>query len=515
MRRKRNTFDSVGVVTHPRSTFDLSHGYQTAFDPSYLYPVACWEVLPGDTWNVQYDNFTRLNTLAVPVMHDCTVTFHFFFCANRLVMDDWEKFQGAQDNPNDWTEYVLPTLTTQVGVAAEGRLPDFFGITTQAALDVNSLPFRHYNNVFNEWYLDQDLQTKKVVDRDNGPDAESDYILLKRNKQKDYFTTAAPRTLKAQNPVSLPLGTTAPLISDTTNPNMEFTVGINTGVRMTGVSSSTANVWSQTITSSGDAVPEHLGMVTDLSAATGATINALRDAALTQQYLELNMRAGTRYTERLMAMWGVRGEDFRLQRPEYIGGGVQTVKTHQAVASNQSANVDLGELGGYGTSNGSVRFNYSAVEHGYIIGLMSARASLKYQQGAHAQWFRDTRFAFYEPIFANIGEQPIYNREIYAQGSTADTDVFGYKPPWSEYHYLPSLVTGKLRSNVFGSLDVWTWAEDFSSLPALNEAFIQDASPISRALSAPSEPAFLTEGWFTINCARRMPMHATPGIRKF
>jgi len=505
-------FSKVENPNVKRTTFDRSSGYKTTLDAGKLYPVFCDEALPGDTFDVKATMFGRINTPLVPIMDNIKFDLHFFSVPCRLVWDNWQKFMGEQIDPADSIDYLIPTLDTTALTFTEESIFDYFGLPTKVTglADVNALPLRAYNLIYNEWYRDQNLQDSVTVNKGDGPDLLTDYALLNRNKRKDYFTGALPFAQKGAA-VSIPLGTEAavigngPMTGRTIADATERTWTSGTGATTLGLSG---------YASGNSSVYYNAGLKVDLTDATAATINALRLAFSTQRFLEKDARAGTRYIEILKSHFNVESPDARLQRPEYLGGSsVDVNMTPVAQTSESSTGNELGKLGAVGTfsvnQNGFVK---SFVEHEYIIGVVSVRADLNYQQGLHRMWTRQTRFDLYWPAFAHLGEQAIENREIYAQGTSADTDVFGYAERYSEYKYKPSAITGQFRSNHSTSLDIWHLAQDFSALPVLNESFIAENPPIDRTIATPAEPQFKLDCFFNNKTTRPMPLYSVPSL---
>lgn len=515
----------------PRSAFNRETSHKTTIDSGFLYPFFLDEVLPGDSFNFNATIFGRLSTPLVPVMDNLHADTFFFFVPNRLVWTNWVKMNGEQDNPGDSISYVTPQQVSPAGGYAVGSLQDYFGLPTVGTLDPagtfshSALPLRAYNLIYNQWFRDENLQNSLTVDKGDGPDNVADYTLQRRGKRKDYFTSALPFAQKGAA-VLLPLGTTAPIRTGTT---IQVT-GAQTSMNL--VNSSTGNLGTAQGVSVGASFPNTYAsanapgavgfglypnnLYADLSQATASTVNQLRQSFQIQKLLERDARGGTRYSELLQAHFGVTPQDYRLQRPEYLGGG-STPVTINPIAQTQGTgatgtSTPLGQLAAMGVINTNNGFSYSALEHGHIIGLVAIRADLNYQQGVRKLWNRSTRYDYYMPEFAMLGEQAILNKEIYARGIAQDDLVFGYQERWAEYRYFPSLITGKFRSTSATPLDIWHLAQKFTSLPTLNSTFIQDTPPVSRIVAVPSEPQFLLDIFMRIRTVRPLPLYSVPGL---
>lgn len=492
-----------------RSTFDRSCGYKTTLDAGKLIPVFVDEALPGDTFDVKATMFGRINTPLVPIMDNIKFDIHFFSVPLRLVWTNFKRFMGEQSAPTDSIDFLVPSLNTTGLQFAEDSIYDYMGLPTKVTgiTNISSLPLRAYNMIYNEWYRDQNLQNSVAQTMGDGPDALTDYAILDRGKRKDYFSSALPFAQKG-DAVSIPLGDSAPLTYDGTG-TAPFRVKNNGNFKL--LDAGAANLTSFAASTSDD--PDYL-LYADLSTATAATINALRLAFSTQRFLEKDARGGTRYIELIKSHYNVDSPDARQQRPEFLGGGsVDVNMTPVAQTSNNGVNGNVGDLGAVGTfsvnNNGFVK---TFTEHEVILGIVSVRADLTYQQGVDRMWTRQTRFDFYWPSFAHLGEQAILNREIYAQGTSADTDVFGYAERYSEYKFANSKVTSQMRSNHTSSLDVWHLAQDFASLPALNASYIVENPPIDRVIATPTEPQFKLDCYFHNKTTRPMPVYATPSL---
>ncbi len=508
-----HSFAQIPSAEIPRSVFNRSCGVKTTFDSGFLVPIFVDEALPGDTMSLSVATFARMATLLHPVMDNQYLDLFFFAVPNRIIWDNWEKFNGEQEDPGDSTDFLIPTVSTSSPGFGANSIYDYMGIPPDAhPLTISSLWLRAYNLIWNEWFRDENLQDSVLVPKGNGPDSVSSFVLLRRGKRHDYFTSSLPFPQKGAS-VLLPLGTTAPVVAaGDTIPSFD------TVTDATARNILTTNAADPLRTS-----PNPVGaspfrwvdpkLEADLTSATAATINQIREAFQIQRLFERDARGGTRYTEIIRSHFGVVSPDARLQRPEYLGGGSAPIMINPVADTAALAPKKVGQLAAYGTIASQSRgFMKSFTEHCVIIGLACIRADLNYQQGINRMWSRSTRFDFYWPAFSHLGEQAVLSKEIFADGTASDDDVFGYQERYAEYRYKPSMITGEMRSSFPQSLDTWHLAQDFAVRPLLNDTFIEENPPVDRIIAVVTEPHWLFDAWFQYRCVRPMPTYSVPGM---
>lgn len=540
----RNSEQHYAQVPHAeirRAKFQRDFNLLTTMNEGDLVPIYLDEVLPADTFKINLNALVRMATPLYPVMDNAYMDFYFFFVPARLL---WKHFQNlmGQNDSTFWaekTEYTTPVTTAPEGGWNVGTLADYFGIPTGVSgLKVNSLPFRAYAKVWNEWFRDENLQQPVTQSMDdttttgvntgtNLSDAEAGGLPLKVCKYKDYFTSCLPSPQKATEPVQLPITGAAGVYaySDKELKNKtEQTINSFTSQSDPG---GTQNqrlydmfLWegtpAQTYVGNGtEKKVSYLGA--DLSSVNATTINDLRQAIAVQHIFERDARTGTRYKEILKGAWGVTSPDARLDRSEYIGGHRMPINMNQVIqTSSTDSTSPQGNTGAYSMTTLSRNMcTYSATEHGYVLGLAAIRVDHSYQQGLSRLWTRSTRFSYYDPMLANLGEQAVLNQEIYAQGKAKDEEVFGYQEAWADYRYRTNMVTSEMRSSYTQTLDAWHYADKYDALPTLSSTWIKEGTEnIDRTLAVQSSNShqFICNFFYEQAWTRPMPIYSVPGI---
>ncbi len=522
-----------------RSKFQIEHTHKTTFNAGKLIPFFCeMDVLPGDTYKMTTSAVIRMSTPKYPVMDNCYADFYYFFVPNRLVWEHWKEFNGENRNGawTNTTEYEVPTLTTPTGGALTGTLMDYFGIPIGVEnVEFNALPIRAYILTWNEWFRDQNVTaplTENIGDANATADNENPVLggtPLSVYKYHDYFTSCLPQPQKGEA-ITSPLGTTAPVITSETNntvsnwpklywgnpTNGNNVAGDGGTICLNSDGSTRGDGQNQGGGALGNIIPKNL--VADLTQATAATINALRLAFATQRILEKDARGGTRYTEIVRNHFGVISPDARQQRPEYLGGKRVPINMQQVVQTSStvqgvSAQGNTAAMSLTGDTDNS--FTKSFTEHGIILGLVCIRQDHTYQQGLERGWSRKRRLDYYWPSLAHLGEQPVYMKELYARGTDADNEIFGFQERWAEYRYKPNRISGEFRSTYETPLDSWHYGDLYEDAPVLSTEFLQEtAQYIDRTLTVTSElqNQFIADFYMAITAVRPMPIYSVPGL---
>lgn len=544
----RNSEQHYAQVPHAeirRAKFQRDFNLLTTMNEGDLVPIYLDEVLPADTFKINLNALVRMATPLYPVMDNAYMDFYFFFVPARLLWKHFQNLMGQNDSTfwAETTEYTTPITTAPEGGWNVGTLADYFGIPTGVSgLKVNSLPFRAYAKVWNEWFRDENLQQPVTQSMDdttttgvntgtNLSDAEAGGMPLKVCKYKDYFTSCLPSPQKAAEPVQLPMTGNAQIVWPNSaeimgngeifqdgSGNLE-NIPINTNMKLAASKKNNKNGKSIVMFGGQTNASEinYSTMMADLSTVTAATINELRQAIAVQHIFERDARTGTRYKEILKGAWGVTSPDARLDRSEYIGGHRMPINVNQVIqTSSTDSTSPQGNTGAYSMTTLSRNMcTYSATEHGYVLGLAAIRVDHSYQQGLSRLWTRNTRFSYYDPMLANLGEQAVLNQEIYAQGKTQDEEVFGYQEAWADYRYRTNMVTSEMRSTYAQTLDAWHYADKYDALPTLSSSWIKEGTEnIDRTLAVQSSNShqFICNFYYEQAWTRPMPIYSVPGI---
>lgn len=533
-RRKRHSinnymFSTVPKISVPRSSFDRPHGFTATIEPDYLYPIYCDIAYPGDTFEIPFNSFCRLNSApVVPIMDNLYISYEFFAVPVRLVWEHWVNFNGERDLVDESPEYTVPQILSGTDGFAFNSIFDYLGIRPNTPnLSVSALPMRAYNKIYNYWYRDENLINPISDNMSDTGDTPDMYPLRKRAKIHDYFTSALPFPQKG-DPVSIPFTGDAPVIGDGSALGLNFNAKTTNGFQLmsgpTASSTAGGDVFHSTDTGGafGNAInplgvstnPDRSGLIAKLSSVAATTINQLRLAFATQRVLEKDARGGTRYPEMILSHFGVVSPDARQQRPELLFSASHPLFVNPVVQNSSTTTTSAqGNVAAYvvgGSSQTGVKKSFT--EHTIVMGLACVRSDNRYQYGIPRWMSYKTRFDFYLPSFAYLGEQAILNKEIFAQGNSSDDEVFGYQERWSEMRYYPSVIAGTLRSDHPQSLDIWHLAQSFDKLPILNQEFIESGVPLDRVLSVTNEPAFILDINFQDRSSRPLPINSVPGL---
>lgn len=580
MSRNQNSHFSMNPHANiQRSRFDMSHTVKSTFNAGLLVPFEVKEILPGDSFKVDTSILARMQTLTVPLMDDMYLDTYYFFVPNRLLWQHWKQFMGESDTPwFDDVEYSVPQVyfaaapieDIDTACVKKGSVADYMGLPLpnpsaeyENYTSVSALPFRAYVRIWNEWFRSENFQDLAAFNTlDSGDWLNTDDLalyggdLLPVNKYRDYFTSALPEPQRGPE-VTIGLGDLAPVFAgQVVDTSLAYINNVEWAKEHYGesVSQPYPMQWIRTdqatgfaedsfhtlygrgmvngetkyITTNGNltsaTAPSSRVQLTpanlyaDISNATGISINELRMAFATQRFYEASARSGSRYIEILESMFGVTSPDSRLQRTEYLGGNRIRINVNQAIQQSETDNTPLGNIGAYSlTTDTQNSFNHSFVEHGYLIGVMCVRYDHSYSQGIEKHWSRKNKFDYYWPMFANIGEQPILNKEIYLTGTASDEEVFGYNEAWAEYRYANNVLTGEMRPTYSQSLDFWHLGDDYASMPYLGDEWIKEnGETIDRAIAVSQRVSdqFLIDMYINIIATRPMPLYSIPGLER-
>lgn len=548
-RNSEQHYSQVPRAEIRRARFKRDYSLLTTMNEGDLVPIYLDEVLPADTFKVNVNALVRMSTPLYPVMDNAYMDYYFFFVPARLLWEHFENLMGQNDKTfwAETTEYTTPQTTAPKGGWNVGTLADYFGIPTGVEnLSVNSMPFRAYAKIWNEWFRDENLEQPVTMSKTDATtagsntgtslsDAEKGGLPLKVCKYKDYFTSCMPSSQKAVDPVTIPMTGNAGIYSYKDKELTEKqTIAINSFTSSTSSGNVDGRLYSIAQLqidndfkkdpmymqvgngNTGNITTEHY-LGADLSQVTAATINELRQAIAVQHIFERDARTGTRYKEILEGAWGVTSPDARLDRSEYIGGYRMPINVNQVVQTSATDSTSpQGNTGAYSMTTMSRNMcTYSATEHGYVIGLAAIRVDHSYQQGLSRLWTRSTRFSYYDPMLANLGEQAVLNQEIYAQGNAKDEEVFGYQEAWADYRYRTNQITGEMRSTYAQTLDAWHYADKYTQLPTLSSSWIQEGTEnIDRTIAVQSSNShqFLVNLYYDQTWTRPMPIYSVPGL---
>lgn len=557
----RNTemhFSQVPSIGLSRSKFDRSFDHKTTFNCGSLIPVYIdTTIMPGDTVKMRMSEVVRMLTPIAPVMDNAYLDTYFFFVPKRLIWDHFKRFMGENDTApwTQTTEYTEPQITAPVNGWSKGTLADYFGYPTKVGgWKASALPFRAYCMIWNEWFRDENLKNPVYITTGDSDTTGKDYNALnydpvtdtecgskplKVAKLHDYFSSALPGSQKGPS-VSVPLGTTAPIIGS--KPNNIYT-GYHNATDFENTPISAYNDGNGIFNIGTDATSPEYGLgnlgqttlVADLSAAVGATVNQLRQAFAIQKFYERQARSGSRYIEVVKGHFDVTNPDFRVQRPEYLGGKRIPINMNQVIQTDSSGKTSYwdpneGDSGEWKTNDKTPQGNAAAysitsdsnedlftksfTEHGILMGLICVRTDHSYQQGLNRQFSMKKFTDYYWPEFANLGEMAILNKEIYMSGTETDDEAaFGYQEAWANYRYFPNIITGEMRSNYAQSLDIWHYGDDYSQLPNLGSDWIDEPEEnMARTLAIQNHDQLFGDFYFGAIYTRPMPLYSVPGL---